>query len=154
MCFMLQEENALFTGDNVLGHGSSAVEELAIYMDSLRVMQAKECAIGYPAHGDVIADLPAKISGEIAQKLRRERQVLRGLNEAKQNGRSNGKRGKGSVTVKQLVHRIYGDGIANEVSEMVLEPFMDEVLGKLATDGRVGFELNGGSKKWFGVGAA
>ena len=154
MSFILEEENALFTGDNVLGHGSSAVEELDIYMNSLRVMQSKKCAKGYPAHGDVIANLPAKISGEIAQKLRRERQVLRGLNGIKERETSKGKRSKGSVTVKQLVTEIHGDSIQDEVSELVLEPFMDEVLGKLAGDGRVGFELDGGTKKWFGVSAA
>ncbi|KAL9099859.1 MAG: hypothetical protein Q9163_004695 [Psora crenata] len=153
MCFILEEENALFTGDNVLGHGSSAVEELDIYMKSLRVMQAEGCAIGYPAHGDVLPDLPAKLSGEIAQKLRRERQVLQGLDRIRERQKRSGQRGKGSVTVKELVTEIHGDGINEGVSEMVLEPFIDEVLGKLAADGKVGFELHAGSKKWFAVGA-
>ena len=72
MCFILEEEDAMFTGDNVLGHGSSAVEELSVYMSTLRKMQAEKCAVGYPAHGVVITDLPAKIASELAQKQRRE----------------------------------------------------------------------------------
>ena len=150
MCFVLEEENAMFTGDNVLGHGTSAVEELKVYMDSLRKLQAQNCAVGYPAHGAVISNLPAKIAGELAQKLRRERQVLQTLNQRERKGKGGGGR-PGSVTVKELVLAVHGDAIDEQVREMALEPFMDEVLRKLAEDGRVAFEMKGGEKRWFGV---
>ncbi|KAK2767076.1 hypothetical protein FQN54_006395 [Arachnomyces sp. PD_36] len=151
MCFVLEEENAMFTGDNVLGHGTSAVEDLSIYMSALRTMQSHNCAIGYPAHGAVIPNLPGKIEGELAQKLRRERQVLETLSKMRCEGKSNGSGKVGRVTVKELVTAIHGEGINEEVREMVLEPFIDEVLRKLAEDGRVGFEVSAGGKKWFGV---
>ncbi|KXG53338.1 uncharacterized protein PGRI_003880 [Penicillium griseofulvum] len=148
MCFVLEEENAMFTGDNILGHGSSAVEELGVYMTSLDKMQAQGCTIGYPAHGIVITDLPAKITVELAQKKRREAQVLRTLTESRrQYGRK-----IASMTVKELVTNMYGEGIADEVKQQALEPFMDEVLRKLAEDGQVAFELRGGEKKWFAIG--
>jgi glyoxylase-like metal-dependent hydrolase (beta-lactamase superfamily II) len=150
MCFILEEENAMFTGDNVLGHGTAAVELLSTWMSSLRIMQSHNCAIGYPAHGEVISDLPGKISGELAQKARRERQVLQTLNRLKDEERSLG-RGKGSVTVKQLVTAMHGNDLDEQVREMALEPFMDEVLRKLAEDGKVAFEIRGGVKKWFSV---
>jgi hypothetical protein len=60
-------------------------------------------------------------------------------------------RGKGSVTVKQLVTTIYGNGVDAGVREFALEPFMDEVLRKLAEDGIVAFESRGGVKKWFAL---
>lgn len=151
MCFILEEENAMFTGDNVLGHGTSAVEDLSIYMSALRTMQSHNCDTGYPAHGAVIPSLPSKIEGEISQKLRRERQVLDVLNKTRRERTSNGSGKAGRVTVKELVTAIHGEGINEEVREMVLEPFMDEVLRKLAEDGRVGFEVGGGQRKWFGV---
>ena len=150
MCFILEEENAMFTGDNILGHGTSAVEELSIYMDTLRTMQSHNCAVGYPAHGAVISNLPAKISGELAQKLRREKQVLQALTRIRRKEIGLGQ-GTGSVTVRELVIAVHGDGIDEEVRKMALEPFMDEVLRKLAEDGRVAFEMRAGEKKWFGL---
>lgn len=141
----------MFTGDNILGHGTSAVEELSIYMSSLRTMQSHNCAIGYPAHGVVISNLPTKIAGELAQKLRRERQVLQTLNGIKSKKKSIGQGETGSVTVKELVTAMHGDEIDEQVREMALVPFMDEVLRKLAEDGRVAFEMRRGEKKWFGV---
>ncbi|KAL9002557.1 MAG: hypothetical protein Q9188_004519 [Gyalolechia gomerana] len=150
MSFILQEENAMFTGDNVLGHGTSAVEVLGEYMESLRRMREQNCERGYPAHGAVIGNLKAKIQEYLGQKERRERQILKSLKDIKEAERNSGRRGgKGSTTVKDLVVAVHGEGMDNEVSEKVLEPFTGEVLGKLASDGKVGFELAGGAKKWF-----
>ena len=151
MCFVLEEENAMFTGDNVLGHGTSAVEELSIYMESLRKMQAQNCAVGYPAHGAVIPNFPAKIAGELAQKVRRERQILQALSKIRRQASNIGMGPIRSVTVKELVTAIHGDGIDEQVKEMALVPFMDEVLRKLAEDGKVAFEIKGREKRWFGL---
>lgn len=151
MCFILEEENAMFTGDNILGHGSSAVEDLGIYMSTMRTMHSHNCAIGYPAHGAVISNLPAKITGELAQKMRRERQVLLALNDIRNKKNNTGQGGVASATVKELVTAIHGNELDEEMREMALEPFMDEVLRKLAEDGKVAFEVRGGEKRWFGV---
>lgn len=137
----------MFTGDNVLGHGTTAVEHLSTWMESLRVMQTHNCAIGYPAHGMVIQNLPGKINAELAVKQRRETQVLQALTKIK---RDTG-RGKGSVSVKQLVTEMHGDELDDQVRELAIEPFMEEVLRKLAEDGKVAFEVKGGEKKWFGI---
>lgn len=145
MCFILEEENAMFTGDNVLGHGTAAVEQLGTWMESLRVMQSHNCAIGYPAHGTVIQNLPGKINSELGSKTRREAQVLQALIKIK---RSVGG-GKGSVTVRQLVTAMHGDKLDDQVREMAIEPFMEEVLRKLAEDRKVAFEIRGREKKWF-----
>ena len=147
MCFILEEENAMFTGDNIVGHGTSAVEQLSTWMNSLQVMQLHNCQIGYPAHGIILPNLPAKIERELASKKRRERQVLQGLTSIK---RTAG-RGKGSVTVKELVTALHGDELDTEVRQLAVEPFMEEVLRKLAEDGKVAYEVRGGQKKWFGI---
>jgi glyoxylase-like metal-dependent hydrolase (beta-lactamase superfamily II) len=153
MCFILEEEGAMFTGDNVLGHGTAAVELLSTWMGSLGVMASHGCQVGYPAHGDVIADLPAKIAGEIAQKVRREQRVMQALERVRheERGRSGNGRGKGSVTVGQLVMAIHGTELDERVREAALEPFVDEVLRKLAEDGCVAFEMRAGEKKWFAI---
>ncbi|KAK4993500.1 hypothetical protein LTR50_000430 [Elasticomyces elasticus] len=62
MSFVLEEEQAIFTGDNVLGHGTSAVEDLGLCMKTLRKLETYYCDIGYPAHGAVIKHLPSKLA--------------------------------------------------------------------------------------------
>ncbi|QSZ29355.1 hypothetical protein DSL72_003869 [Monilinia vaccinii-corymbosi] len=151
MCFILEEEQAMFTGDNVLGHGTAAVEHLSTWMAALRKMQTFNCVKGYPAHGAVVDDLQAKIELELSQKIRRERQVLQNLEQSKRKERASGGRGKGSVTVKDLVTAIYGSSIDDTLREMALEPLMDEVLRKLSEDGLVAFEIRAGVKKWFSI---
>ncbi|KAF3763203.1 metallo-beta-lactamase superfamily protein [Cryphonectria parasitica EP155] len=147
MCFILDEDQAMFTGDNVLGHGTAAVEHLSIWMATLRQMQTHGCKQGYPAHGAVIPDLTAKINGELAGKVRRERQVLQALQkQANEGGVKNSR-----LTTKEIVTAVYGPQITEDVRKMALEPFIDEVLRKLAEDGMVGFQLRDGVKKWFSI---
>lgn len=121
VCFVLEEEKAMFTGDNVLGHGTTAVEHLGTFMNSLRVMNTHGCEIGYPAHGVTIPNLKAKINGELAGKIQREKQALRALDHA--NG------GRGRVTVEEIVASIYGK-MDKSVRKMALEPFMVSIYGE------------------------
>lgn len=148
MCFILEEEQAMFTGDNILGHGTAAVEHLSTWMDTLRLMQSHDSVRGYPAHGVTIEDLRAKINIELAGKLRREQQALEALQKA---NRSVLGGGRTKLTLKELVTAVYGARMDAGVRELALEPFMDEVLRKLAGDGKVGFDMRGGVKRWFAV---
>jgi glyoxylase-like metal-dependent hydrolase (beta-lactamase superfamily II) len=150
MSFILEEENAMFTGDNVLGHGTSAVEHLSTWMSSLKLMAVHACVTGYPAHGDVIPDLRLKIKVELRQKERREDRVIQALRKVREEERRNGT-GKGSVTVKQLVTEMHGAELDPKMRELAIEPFTEEVLKKLAEDGRVAFEVRRGVRKWFVV---
>jgi glyoxylase-like metal-dependent hydrolase (beta-lactamase superfamily II) len=150
MCFILEEDDAMLTGDNVLGHGTTAVEFLSTWMSSLQTMQSHSCAIGYPAHGEVIGNLQAKIDNELISKTKREQRVLQTLARFKREARSAGQR-KGSVTTRDLVTAMHGDELAEDVRAMAIEPFVDEVLRKLAEDERVAFEIRGGEKKWFAL---
>lgn len=148
MCFVLEEENALFTGDNVLGHGYGVVEDLGTYMNSLSCMGDQNCAVGYPAHGIKIEDLPLKIKQYIRQKEIRERQIYSALVRSKANMVQAGQGGKGSLTTRELVHSLHGD-VPEDVFELALEPFTTEVLWKLAEDRKVGFEVDAGHRRWF-----
>ncbi|CAG8017038.1 unnamed protein product [Penicillium nalgiovense] len=148
MCFVLEEENALFTGDNVLGHGYTVVEDLALYTTSLDTMGDQQCQTGYPAHGDVIKSLPVTISQYKQQQLRRERQIIMALKKSKESQEREGKVGKGSVTIREIVTAVYGS-VTEDVSKLALEPYMNEVLLKLAQDRKVGFQFQRGCKRWF-----
>ncbi|KAI1350361.1 Metallo-hydrolase/oxidoreductase [Xylaria sp. FL0043] len=147
MCFVLEEENAMFTGDNVLGHGTAAVEQLSSWMASLRTMASHGCCIGYPAHGVVIEDLPRKIEVELSSKTRREMQILQTLNRLRNADTAH----KGRVTVKELVGEMHGDKLDDEVRRMAVEPLTEEVLKKLAEDGIVAFQVRSGEKKWYSI---
>ncbi|KAG6014262.1 hypothetical protein E4U41_004893 [Claviceps citrina] len=144
MCFVLEEEQAMFTGDNVLGHGTSAVEDLGTFMLGLQRMHDQACRTGYSSHGVVIADLPAKIRTELANKRRRERQVLQAL------ARVRGRRQK-SIPVEDLVTEMYGEAMDESTRALALTPFTDEVLRKLAGDCKVAFEVRQGKRRWYSV---
>jgi hypothetical protein len=133
----------MFTGDNVLGHGTSAVGDLGIFINSLEKMNDQGCATGYSAHGCTIEDLPTKIRGELASKQGREWQVLWVLQSVRDKDKS--------ITISSLVGRMYGDGLDEQTRTLALEPFMDEVLRKLAGDGKAAFEERGGVKKCFSL---
>lgn len=79
MAFILEQECAMFTGDNVLGHGTAVFEDLELYMDSLRRMKDQVAGRAYPGHGAVIPDSRAKIEEYIKHRQQREDEVLRAL---------------------------------------------------------------------------
>lgn len=150
MCYVLEEENALFTGDNVLGHSvNTVIENIGLYMKSLVSMQDQSCEIGYPGHGDVIQKLSRTLNICLQQKLRREMKITAALSDLKRQEEGAGwTRKRGTITVQELVTIIHGN-IFGEMREGVLEPMTEEILEKLAGEGKVGYELQEGVKKWF-----
>jgi ribonuclease/clavin/mitogillin len=82
-CFLLEEEQALFTGDNVLGVGTTVIPtetgNLGQYMESLeRLVEFGPRAL-FPAHGPLIEDGPTKLREYIDHRLQRERQILEAM---------------------------------------------------------------------------
>ncbi|KAI8968486.1 beta-lactamase-like protein [Mycotypha africana] len=74
--FYLEEEDILFTGDCILGHGSVAFEDLHDYMKSLQRMEKLQPARLFPGHGDVVEDSIQKIHQYIAARRVKENQIL------------------------------------------------------------------------------
>ncbi|RVX75287.1 hypothetical protein B0A52_00640 [Exophiala mesophila] len=93
------EIGAIFTADNVLGHGTAVFEDLALYLDSLAVMkrkvqdqilaQQKSWTDGspmanvdgikkraFPGHGAVIEDAVSKIDEYVSHRRMREVEAL------------------------------------------------------------------------------
>ena len=145
MCFVLEEENALFTGDTLLGHGTTVVENLWDYMHSLLTMVETGAHVGYPGHGAPIPDMQQKLHQEIGQRKRRERQVLVSL---KSIGSRKG--GKGSGTETEIIEAIFGSQLPHNVLEH-LKPQMREILMKMAREKQMGFRFRGGHKHWFSL---
>ncbi len=86
LCFLLEEERALFSGDNVLGVGTTVIPlengDLLDYMNSLEKLLAEAPARIYPAHGPLIEDGVAKLREYLAHRRERERQILEALRRA------------------------------------------------------------------------
>ncbi|KAI9827648.1 MAG: hypothetical protein M1819_006937 [Sarea resinae] len=76
MALFLEEENAMFTGDNVLGHGTAVFEDLIAYLRSLNQMQHQFSGRAYPGHGAIIEAGNSKIVDYIEHRKQREYQVL------------------------------------------------------------------------------
>ncbi|KAH7065576.1 metallo-beta-lactamase superfamily protein [Macrophomina phaseolina] len=148
MCFVLEEEGAIFTGDNVLGHGFTVVEDLSSYMESLKIMESQGCRLGYPAHGIVCGNIQAKLKEYKEQQLGRERRVIQALKDCRDRQQSIGKPGKVSMSVVELARAIYGN-IPEHVLKSAFAPMLNEMLMKLAADRKVAFELNCGERRWF-----
>lgn len=79
MALLLNDENAMFTGDNVLGHGTAVFEDLSAYLNSLEKMSNLFTGRAYPGHGPVIDDGKSKIYEYIQHRQQREDQILQVL---------------------------------------------------------------------------
>jgi hypothetical protein len=58
-------------------------------------------------------------------------------------------RGVRSASIYEIVTEIYGSSLDEKTRTLALQPFIGEVLKKLAADGKVAFEMKAGKKKWF-----
>jgi glyoxylase-like metal-dependent hydrolase (beta-lactamase superfamily II) len=85
VAFFAEEGGALFTGDAVLGRGTSVIDppegDLAKYLRSLHRMRDLGPRTIYPGHGPVVLDAVAKLDEYAEHRAMRERQVLAGLAE-------------------------------------------------------------------------
>ncbi|KPA78195.1 metallo-beta-lactamase family-like protein [Leptomonas pyrrhocoris] len=78
-CAFLKEEKALFTGDMILGAGSSVFSSFTEYMQSLKLLKSLQPSKLYSAHGPVAEDGTARIEETIRHRNLREHQVLQVL---------------------------------------------------------------------------
>jgi glyoxylase-like metal-dependent hydrolase (beta-lactamase superfamily II) len=80
LCFALAEENALFSGDHVMGWSTSVVVppdgNMTDYLASLRTVQARDFATLWPTHGPPVIDPAPFLAAYIDHRLARETQVL------------------------------------------------------------------------------
>jgi glyoxylase-like metal-dependent hydrolase (beta-lactamase superfamily II) len=124
LCFLIAGDGAVFTGDLILGRGSSMVTypegDVAAYLRSLDRLAALEPRILFPGHWDPVTDAMAKIAEYRTHRLEREAQVLAEV-----------RRGPG--TAAELTRRVYGelDEKLMQAAEMTLRAH----LRKLVDDG-------------------
>jgi glyoxylase-like metal-dependent hydrolase (beta-lactamase superfamily II) len=80
---LLSEDGVCFSGDLVLGLGSTIVppggNSLAAFMDSLALLQAEAIELIAPGHGPWITDPAAKLAEYVEHRQMRERRLLEAL---------------------------------------------------------------------------
>lgn len=83
MAFFAPGTGALFTGDAVLGRGTSVIDppegDLPAYLRSLRRMAALRPRTIYPGHGPAVWNAPAKLEEYLEHRARRDEQILDAL---------------------------------------------------------------------------
>ena len=126
LCFLLADDGAVFTGDLILGQGSSMVTypegDVAAYLRSLDRLAELNPRMLFPGHWDPVPDAMGKIDQYRRHRLEREAQVLAAV-------------GQGSGTAAELAQRVYGD--LDEKLLVAAEMTMKAHLRKLVDDGAV-----------------
>lgn len=123
-CFVQGRE--LFCGDLVRVGGTVVIPatrggDMAVYLESLRAVQARRPERLLPAHGPVINDPSALIAEYIGHRLARERQVLDAL-------------AGGASTPEEIAAHVY-DRLPDDLRPAALETVLAH-LYKLRSEGR------------------
>jgi len=123
VCWLLEEERMLLSGDTVIDGSTVVIADMSAYLASLERLTSRRLRLRTiaPGHGHLIDDPAARLAGYISHRLEREASIVAALE-------------AGAATVDQLVDAVYVD----------LHPALREAAGatvhahliKLATDGR------------------
>ncbi len=123
LCFLIPGDGAIFTGDLILGQGSSMVTypegDVAAYLRSLERLAALRPRVLFPGHWDPVTDAMGKIGEYRRHRLEREAQILTEV-----------RRGRG--TAEELTHRVYG--LLDEKLMVAAEMTLRAHLRKLVDD--------------------
>jgi glyoxylase-like metal-dependent hydrolase (beta-lactamase superfamily II) len=126
LSFLLADDMAVFTGDLILGQGSSMVTypegDVAAYLRSLDRVAGLEPRTLFPGHWDPVTDAMAKIAEYKGHRLEREAQILAEV-----------RRGEG--TAADLTGRVYGE--LEDKLMLAAEMTLRAHLKKLVDDGLV-----------------
>ncbi len=140
VAFFDARTGSLFTGDAVLGRGTSVIDppegDLAAYLRSLRRMRELGPKTIYPGHGPVVLRALATLDEYLDHRAMREEQVLAALGDA-------------SRTPEELVAEIYAD-YPPELHELAARSVLAHLL-KLEVEGRAEKRTKGGVVRWSAI---
>lgn len=125
LCYLLEEERLLFSGDHIM-QGSTVViappdGDMSAYLDSLARVRGLRLRSIAPGHGHLMNNPTQVIDDYVSHRLEREQQVLDALE-------------AGDSTTAEIVTRLYVDLIEELVPRA--QQSVHAHLRKLAADGR------------------
>jgi glyoxylase-like metal-dependent hydrolase (beta-lactamase superfamily II) len=139
LCYLLEGERLLFSGDHIM-QGSTVVVappdgDMAAYLESLDRIRSMRLRFIAPGHGHLIDEPDVVIDEYIEHRLEREQQVLASVHH-------------GDRTIDQIVARLYPDLI----EELVLraKQTVHAHLRKLAAEGKLtAQDVDDADGEWF-----
>ena len=137
LAFHASSASSLFTGDAVLGRGTSVIDppegDLTAYLRSLRRMRDLAPRTIYPGHGPVVLRAMAVLDEYLEHRAMREHQILKALEGAWR-------------SIDELVGEIYAD-YPSEVHALASRSVLAHLL-KLEVEGRAEKRTKAGVVRW------
>jgi glyoxylase-like metal-dependent hydrolase (beta-lactamase superfamily II) len=135
ICYALLQENALFSGDHIMGWSTTVISppdgDMGDYFESLERIKARDFSTLWPTHGPPITSVEPFVQAYIDHRRGRETQILGAL-------------GRGHSRIKAMVTELYKDvdsrlhpAAAHSVMAHVVQMVRD---GRLLTDGEPGLD--------------
>lgn len=133
ICYALKEENALFSGDHIMGWSTTVITppdgDMSDYLASLALIRARGFDVLWPTHGPPIREVTPFIDAYVAHRQERVDQILGALK-------------AGPARIADLVPTLYADvdpKLWAPASRSMLAAMIHLVRkGELATDGAPG----------------
>jgi glyoxylase-like metal-dependent hydrolase (beta-lactamase superfamily II)/8-oxo-dGTP pyrophosphatase MutT (NUDIX family) len=127
LCYLLEEERTLFTGDHVM-QGSTVVinppdGDMRAYLRALEGLLAEPLEWLAPGHGYLVAEPQAVLRGLIAHRLKREAKVAAAIESAREG------------SAQSLVPAVYDD-VPTALHKMAERSLLAHLI-KLGLDGRI-----------------
>jgi len=126
MCYALDEERALFTGDHVMGWSTTVVSppdgDMRDYIESLRKVMGRDDATLWPTHGAPVTSPKPFLEAFLEHRLDREAQVLAAVR-------------SGLSDIDAMVKVMYAD-VREELHKAAARSVLSHLI-KLADDGAV-----------------
>ena len=80
VCYYLEEEGVLFSGDTLLGSGTTTIHNLGDYRNTLaRLLTLPNLKVICPGHGPLVNDPRERLQQYVDHRNRREQQILKAL---------------------------------------------------------------------------
>jgi len=135
ICYALREENALFSGDHIMGWSTTVITppdgDMGDYLASLELVKARNFSTLWPTHGPPIRDVTPFIDAYIEHRRDRERQIVAQL-------------AAGETTIKSMVPKIYAavdSRLWPAAAHSVLAQIIELVrTGRVASNGTPGLD--------------
>ena len=125
VCYYLEDEGVLFTGDTMLGNSTTTVHDLFDYMATLRFLEdLPNLQVICPGHGPLIHNPRERIREYIAHRENRERQIVDVLAQGE------------AKTSWDIMLAVYGDSIDSRLRRAA-DGNVQTHLAKLEREGRL-----------------